>query len=232
MTESKTESTTHEYGNMTILERVQQVKASVIYIQQNKPGDMRYWVNSYDKVLERIRPLHIKYGICVTAEVVRQEHQDKVDRKTGLINGYIAHMAVKYRLYAVPPIPKDDYSPILETMVAASFSDLEGMATSKVFTHCHLKFLIDFYEILTGSEDEDKKLGDLSARTDPAPVTYITAAQAAELKRVAGLVGVDDAVVARAGGADSVEAITAEQFASVFDRIKKKAQQLGKWSES
>lgn len=221
----------HEYENLTLLQRIQKVKASVIYVQQDKSDLLKYWVNSYDKIMEKIRPLHIKYGICVVPQVVKSAQTEMIDRKSQAFGGYIAHLEVRYDVIAVPPVVQGDSFPVISSVVAASFSDLGGLATSKAFTHCHLKFLISFYEILTGSEDEDKKMAGLEAAPPSQPMQYISSAQAMELKRVGALFGVDPAVIAGSVSAESVDLIPLSAFDAIYARMKKRAQELGKWEE-
>ena len=221
-----------EYADLSLLERIQKVKSSVIYIQQDKSVDLRYWVNSYDKVMERIRPLHIKYGICVVPQVIKASQRDMIDRKTGKHGGYLCEIETRFDVIAVPPIITSDTYTVVSAVVAASFNDLGGLATSKAFTHCHLKFLISFYEILTGSEEEERKVKAIEEKEESHPVSLISNEQIAELRRVGAMIGVEDDQIARAGNAIHILEILQDEYDPLIERLKKKAQQLGKWVES
>ena len=144
---------------------------------------------------------------------------------------------------------------------ACSFPDADGIAIQKAVTHCHTKLFLELYEIQTGKEDAPVNIpspvsvtrnlpsstnnveqqAPVNVQPAPAPApapapqpqgTLVSITQANELRRIAGLLGVDEAVVARSAGANTVDTIQTSSFEGVRQRMETRARQTGVWLDS
>jgi len=230
----KAESETPKGKN--IHERLQLCRAAVRYvIKEKKKVNGQYYPLSYNAVVSACESHLLEHGVSVTFDVVdcatvgiTKQGQNNKGEIVTFPNGYVS--TVKMLVTCSNETAPDDA--VQFNVVASAWHSLDK-APVIAQTFCKKEAYKAIFHLESYEDGEGVPSAD--DREPPAPAQYerLSAEQVESIKALAAKIGVTEEIVAKSADASyvRVEEIPVAKYQAIFDRMMKRAQQLGKQGE-